>query len=95
MVHEIQSKPDMSGKMARMECTTMKGKTYVVVFSNKTFDVVNHIIVIHRKGRTEFTGNYHRFSLKKDLKFDSSILLKQLISVMLVTNCDIQSKLCM
>ena len=95
MVHEIQSKPDMSGKMARNGCTTMKGKTYVVVFSNKTFDVVNHIIVIHRKGRTEFTGNYHRFSLKKDLKFDSSILLKQLISVMLITNCDIQSKLCM
>ena len=65
------------GENGENGCTTMKGKTYVVVFSNKTFDVVNHIIVIHRKGRTEFTGNfYHRFSLKKDLKFDSSILLK-------------------
>ena len=56
----------------------MKRKTYVVVISITTFDVVNHIIVIHRKGKMiEFTRDfYHRFSLKKDLKFDSSILLK-------------------
>ena len=39
------------GENGENGCTTMKGKTYVVVFSNKTFDVVNHIIVIHRKGK--------------------------------------------
>ena len=47
----IHENPTSRGKWRKWVCTTMKRKTYVVVVPNTTFDVVNHIIVIHGKGK--------------------------------------------